>query len=174
MAPNRLAQAPEPKRAGEVWSADITCIRTAEGCLHLAGVMDLWSRKIAGWAMEPTLHTSLPLAALTMAPHQRNPTTALLHHSDRGVQYASAQYRRKLQTHAITAPMSRKACCYDNAAMESFWSTLKMEMAYRCDFATHAQAKAAIFHYIECFCNRTRLHSTPGYKSPLDYESSNN
>ena len=174
IAPNLLANQDAPTRVNEVWSVDITYIRTGEGWLYLAGVMDMWSRKIVGWSMQPSLHTSLALDALHMALQTRKPTAALLHHSDRGGQYASREYRNALKTHRIEASMSRKANCYDNASMESCWSTLKMEMVYRTRFETHAQARVALFEYIECFYNRTRLHSSLGYKSPLDFENSIN
>jgi putative transposase len=116
----------------------------------------------------------LPLAALQMALRQRRPATGVLHHSDRGCQYASAAYRKTLADHGCVASMSRKGNCYDNASMESFWSTLKHELVYRCRFVTRGHATTAIFDYIEGFYNRTRLHSALGYQSPLDYESNLN
>ena len=172
IAPNRLAQAPVPAKPDQVWVADITYVDTDEGWLYLAGVLDLYSRRLIGWAMRSSLDTALPLAALHMALRQRRPAAGLLHHCDRGCQYASAAYRNALAGHGCVASMSRKANCYDNAAMESFWSTLKHELIYRCRFATRAEATTAIFDYIESFYNRTRLHSALGYQSPLDYESS--
>lgn len=172
IAPNRLAQAPVPTKPDQIWVADITYVDTDEGWLYLAGVLDLYSRRLIGWAMRPSLETALPLAALHMALRQRRPAAGLLHHCDRGCQYASAVYRNTLADHGCTASMSRKANCYDNAAMESFWSTLKHELVYRRRFATRAEAITAIFDYIEGFYNRTRLHSALGYQSPLDYESS--
>ena len=172
IAPNQLAQAPVPTKPDQVWVADITYVDTDEGWLYLAGVLDLYSRRLIGWAMRSSLETTLPLAALHMALRQRSPATGLLHHCDRGCQYASAAYRSALAAHGCVASMSRKANCYDNAAMESFWSTLKHELVYRRRFATHAEATTAIFDYIEGFYNRTRLHSALGYQSPLDYESS--
>jgi transposase InsO family protein len=172
IAPHRLAQAPAPTKPDQVWVADITCVDTEEGWLYLAGVLDLYSRRLIGWAMRSNLETALPLAALHMALRQRRPAAGLLHHCDRGCQYASAACRSALDAHGCIASMSRKANCYDNAAMESFWSTLKHELIYRHRFATRAEATTAIFDYIEGFYNRTRLHSALGYQSPLDYESS--
>jgi transposase InsO family protein len=147
-------------------------VPTDEGWLYLAGVLDRCSRRLVGWAMGDSLETTLPIAALKMALAQRRPEPGLLHHSDRGVQYASAAYRDLLADHGVIASMSRKANCYDNAMMESFWSTLKNELIYRRRFATRAEAQTAIFDYIEAFYNRTRRHSALGYKSPLAYESS--
>ena len=171
IAPNHLGQIALPRRPDRVWVSDITYVETAEGWLYLAGVMDRCSRYLVGWAMGETLEASLPIAALQMALERRRPARGLLHHSDRGVQYASAPYRDLLTEHRVVASMSRKANCYDNAAMEAFWSTLKHELVYRRRFATRAEAKTAIFDYIEGFYNRSRRHSALGYKSPLDYES---
>ena len=171
IAPNHLGEMAPPKQPNRVWVSDITYIPTGEGWLYLAGVMDRCSRFLVGWAMGETLEASLPIAAMQMALQRRQPVRGLLHHSDRGVQYASAPYRDLLAQHKVTASMSRKANCYDNAAMEAFWSTLKHELVYRRRFATRAEAKTAIFDYIESFYNRTRRHSALGYKSPLDYES---
>lgn len=171
IAPNRLAAAPAPTRPDQVWVTDITYVATEEGWLYLAGVMDRFSRRLVGWALGPSLATALPLAALQMAVRQRQPAPGLLHHSDRGVQYASGEYRACLQANRCVASMSRKANCYDNAAMEAFWSTLKNELVHRRRFATRAAANSAIFDYIETFYNRSRLHSALGYQSPLDFES---
>jgi transposase InsO family protein len=171
IAPNRLASAPEPTKPDEVWVADITYVETAEGWVYLAGVLDLYSRRLIGWAMGSSLDTALPLAALHMALRQRRPASGLMHHSDRGCQYASAVYRQALADHGCVASMSRRANCYDNATMESFWSTLKQELIYRRRWTTRSEAITAIFDYIEGFYNRTRLHSALGYQSPLDYES---
>jgi putative transposase len=171
IAPNRLAQAPAPAKPNQVWVTDITYIETDEGWLYLAGVLDLFSRRLIGWAMGSSLATALPLAALLMALRQRQPEPGLLHHSDRGVQYASGGYRACLVEHGVTASMSRTGNCYDNATMEAFWSTLKLELVYRRHFATRHEATTAIFAYIEGFYNRRRLHSSLGYQSPLDFES---
>lgn len=174
IAPNLLAVAPTPTKADQIWVTDITYVETSEGWLYLAGVLDLYSRRLIGWAMGSSLETALPLAALHMALRQRRPATGVLHHSDRGCQYASALYRQALADHGCVASMSRKGNCYDNASMESFWSTLKHELVYRCRFLTRGHATTAIFDYIEGFYNRTRLHSALGYQSPLDYESNLN
>lgn len=174
IAPNRLAAAPPPTKPDQVWVSDLTYVSTDEGWLYVAGVLDRCSRYLVGWAMGSTLDTAVPLAALMMALRRRTPDRGLIHHSDRGVQYASADYRSALADHGLVASMSRKGNCYDNAAMEAFWSSLKNELVYRCHFATRAQARTAIFDYIESFYNRSRRHSSLGYQSPLDYESSLN
>jgi transposase InsO family protein len=171
IAPNRLAQRPACTAPDEVWLTDITYVPTSEGWLYLAGVLDLYSRKLVGWAMGESLATTLPLGALAMALEHRQPAKGLLHHSDRGIQYASADYRRLLRNHGVEASMSRKGNCYDNATMESFWSTLKHELVYRSQFQNRAQARQSIFEWIEVFYNRTRLHSSLGYKSPVDFEN---
>lgn len=171
VAPNRLAETAPCTAPDQVWVTDITYVPTQEGWLYLAGVLDLYSRKIVGWAMGQTLATTLPLAALEMAFHQRRPGKGLLHHSDRGVQYASQDYRDRLGALGLEASMSRKANCYDNATMESFWSTLKHELIYRHQFRTHAEARQGIFEWIEVFYNRARLHSSLGFKSPVDFEN---
>jgi transposase InsO family protein len=174
IAPNHLAQAPAPSGPDQVWVTDITYIPTDEGWLYVAGVLDLWSRRLIGWAMSDSLDTSLPSAALAMALRQRRPKHALLHHSDRGVQYASRAYRSQLSAHRLHASMSRKGNCYDNATMEAFWSTLKNELVHRTHFVSRDQARLALFDYIEVFYNRVRIHSSLGFKSPLDYESNLN
>lgn len=171
VAPNRLLGQAQPVRLNESWLADITYVATDEGWLYVAGVLDRCSRRCIGWAMEDTLHTSLPLSALQMALRHRRPPPGLVHHSDRGVQYASGRYRQTLQQAGVVASMSRRANCYDNAAMESFWSTLKRDLIHRRHFATRAQARAAIFEWIEVFYNRTRFHSALGYHSPVDFET---
>jgi putative transposase len=174
IAPNLLAQVPAPSQPNQAWVTDITYIETGEGWLYLAGVLDLFSRRLVGWAMGSSLDTALPLAALLMALRQRQPRPGLIHHSDRGVQYASKSYRACLAQHRLTASMSRTGSCYDNATMESFWSTLKHELVYRRRFDTRQEATTAIFAYIESFYNRRRLHSSLGYRSPLDFESNLN
>jgi len=171
IAPNRMAAIPPPTRPDRVWVTDMTYVHTDEGWLYVAGVLDRCSRRLVGWAMGDSLDTALPMSALRMALEQRRPEAGLLHHSDRGVQYASAAYRTMLADHGVTASMSRKANCYDNAVMEAFWSTLKNELVHRRRFSTRAEARTAIFDYIEAFYNRTRRHSALGYKSPLAYES---
>jgi transposase InsO family protein len=174
IAPNRLAEAPKATTPNQLWVADITYVQTQEGWLYLAGILDLYSRKIVGWAMSEHIDTLLVLKALDMALLHRQPPPHLLLHSDRGVQYASADYRRALGQAGLVASMSRKGNCYDNASMESFWSTLKLELIYRRDFVSHRQARSEIFDYIECFYNRQRSHSALGYHSPVDFELQNN
>lgn len=174
IAPNRLATLPVPTKPNRVWVTDMTYVPTDEGWLYVAGVLDRCSRCLVGWAMGSTLDTAVPLAALLMALRQRNPARGLIHHSDRGVQYASADYRATLAAHGLVSSMSRKGNCYDNAAMEAFWSSLKNELVHRRRFANRAEARTAIFDYIEAFYNRTRRHSSLGYQSPLDYESTLN
>ena len=174
VAPNRLRALAPPQQRDAVWVADITYVETAEGWLYVAGVLDRCTRRCVGWAMDDTLATTLPLAALDMALKQRRPTAGLVHHSDRGVQYASSDYRQALKAAGLVASMSRKGNCYDNATMESFWSTLKLELIYRRDFATRAQARTEIFDYIETFYNRQRAHSSLDYHSPVDFELQNN
>ena len=174
IAPNRLAQAPKAATPNQLWVADITYIETREGWLYLAAILDLYSRKIVGWAMSERIDTTLVLKALAMALLHRNPPANLLLHSDRGVQYASADYRRALNQAGLIASMSRRANCYDNATMESFWSTLKLELVYRRDFLTRSQARNQIFDYIESFYNRQRSHSALDYLSPVDFELKNN
>lgn len=174
IAPNRLADVPKATAPNQIWVSDITYIHTRAGWLYLAAVLDLYSRKIVGWAMSQRIDTILVLKALAMALLHRQPPANLLCHSDRGVQYASQDYRLALGKAGLIASMSRKANCYDNAAMESFWSTLKLELVYRKDFQNHTQARNAIFDYIECFYNRQRSHSALAFSSPVDFELQNN
>lgn len=174
IAPNRLPALPPPSAPNQVWLGDITYIATDEGWLYLAGILDLYSRRLAGWAMSEHIDTELILTAWGMALTQRQPPAGLVFHSDRGVQYASHDYRHALERAQAIASMSRKGNCYDNAAMESFWSTLKQELIYRRHFKTRAEARQAIFDFIEVFYNRQRLHSSLNYCSPIDFESKNN
>ena len=174
IAPNHLAEAPQATAPNQIWVMDITYIPTGEGWLYVAAVLDLYSRKIVGWAMSHRIDTLLVLQALAMALRHRQPPAKLLCHSDRGVQYAAADYRHALTRAGLIASMSRKGNCYDNATMESFWSTLKWELVYRREFATHHQARSAIFDYIEGFYNPKRLHSALNFRSPVDFESNNN
>ena len=174
IAPNRLAEAPKASAPNQIWVADITYIQTGESWLYVAAIMDLYSRKIVGWAMGERIDTPLILKALFMALLHRQPPANLLFHSDRGVQYASADYRSALTQAGLLASMSRQGNCYDNAAMESFWSTLKLELVYRRNFPTHAHARTEIFDYIEVFYNRQRSHSALNYLSPVDFELQNN
>lgn len=162
---NFIAAAPN-----QIWLADITYVETAQGWLYLATVLDLYSRKIVGWAMDDHLRTELPLAALLMAITAQRPAAGLIHHSDRGVQYASADYRNALQFAGILPSMSRKGDCWDNAPMESFFHTLKTELVHHQDYTTRAEATRDIFAYIEGFYNRIRRHSAIGYISPTEME----
>jgi putative transposase len=156
------------------WAADITYVATDEGWLYLAGVIDLWSRKIVGWSMAEHLETDLVGDALGMAIARRGPAAGLLHHSDRGVQYASEFYQELLRRTRMTCSMSGKGDCWDNAVMESFWSTLKTELVHHKHYATREEARSSIFEYIEVFYNRQRLHSSLGYVSPEAFEASQN
>ena len=174
IAPNYLAEAPKATAVNQIWAADITYIETREGWLYLAAILDLYSRKIVGWAMSERIDTALVLKALDMALLHRVPPANLLFHSDRGVQYASGDFRQALSQASLVASMSRKGNCYDNAIMESFWSTLKLELIYRGVFEKRAQARAQIFDYIEVFYNRQRAHSAFDYNSPVDFETLNN
>jgi putative transposase len=171
IAPNLLLQQEAPIAIDQVWVSDITYLPTAEGWLYLAGVMDLCSRKVVGWSMEKHLETSLPLQALRMALGQRKHPCNVIHHSDRGCQYTSTAYRLELAEHQMTASMSRRANCYDNAAMESFWSTLKTELPEATDCLPEAEVRRQVFEYIEAYYNRKRLHSSLGYKSPVEFEN---
>lgn len=170
IAPNRLPHL-IVERPDQAWVTDATCILTGQGWLYLVAVLDIWTRRVVGWAMHQILDARLVIAALRMALLQRRPTGTLIVHSDRGMQFASAAYRQVLAQHGLTASMSRKANCYDNAFIESFWSSLKYEVVYHQRFATFAEARNAIFNYIETFYNRTRLHSSLAYKSPIQFES---
>jgi transposase InsO family protein len=153
------------------WAVDITYIPTDEGWLYLAGVIDLCSRKIVGWSMADHMRTELVSDALSMAIARRAPKPGLLHHSDRGVQYASDGYQHLLQSHCMEVSMSGKGECWDNACVESFWATLKTELVNHERYATHEAARASIFEYIEVFYNRQRLHSAIGYLSPEMFEA---
>ncbi|PZR73750.1 MAG: IS3 family transposase, partial [Chthoniobacterales bacterium] len=155
----------------QVWVTDATGVLTAQGWLYLVAVLDVFSRRVVGWAMSPILDTPLALSALRMALNQRRPIGALIVHSDRGSQFASAAYRQLLAQHRLLASMSRKDNCYDNAFIESFWSSLKYELVYHQRFTTRAEARTAIFDYIETFYNRIRLHSSLAYLSPINFES---
>jgi len=171
IAPNQLQDLAAPTKVDKVWVADITYIPTAEGWLYVAGVLDRCSRRVLGLAMATRLDTTLPEAALRQALARRNHPKELLHHSDRGIQYTSAHYRELLRQHRCAVSMSRRANCYDNAHMESFWGTLKAELLASRTFLTRAEARLAIFEYVEVFYNRVRLHSALGYLSPVDFEN---
>jgi transposase InsO family protein len=174
IAPNRLAELPEASRANRIWVADITYVSTAQGWVYVAAILDLYSRRIVGWAVSQQINTALVIMALRMALVHRQPPQGLIFHSDRGVQYASAEYRQALENARLVASMSRKANGYDNAAMEAFWSTLKLELIYRRTFEDMAQVRQALFDYIEVFYNRQRLHSALGYRTPAAFECANN
>ncbi len=171
IAPNLLGREFGAQTLNTRWTTDITYIPTDEGWLYLAGVMDLCSRKIIGWSMAEHMRSGLVCDALNMALGARRPGADLLHHSDRGVQYACEEYQNLLKARGITVSMSNTGDCYDNAPTESFWGKLKTELVYLEHFATHQQARAAIFDYIECFYNRIRLHSSLGYVSPERFEA---
>jgi transposase InsO family protein len=170
IAPNRLAEHPKPSAPNQVWVSDITYVRTAEGWLYVAAILDLYSRRIVGWATGASLAAELVLAALAMARLHRRPPAGLLYHSDRGVQYACGDFRAALADAQLVASMSRRGNCYDNAAMESFWSSFKRECAHEL-YPTRGEGTAAAFDYIETFYNRVRLHSALGYQSPVDFEN---
>jgi putative transposase len=174
VAPNALARDFAAELPDRKWVADVTYVRTAEGWLYVAGVLDLCSRRLVGWSMAAHMETSLVADALGMALARRCPGAGLLHHSDRGSQYASDAYQGLLATHGIAVSMSRKGDCWDNACMESFWATLKTELVHREDYATRDEARASIFEYVEVFYNRKRLHSTLGYVSPEAFEAALN
>jgi len=168
-APNRLAQDFSAEQPNRKWVTDITYIATAEGWLYLAGVLDLFSRRVVGWAMSEQIDTALVQAALQMALQRRHPAAGFLHHSDQGSQYTRGVYQAELADWESQVSMSGVGNCFDNAAMESFWGSLKTECA-REPFATRALARTTIFEYIEIWYNRQRLHSTLGYRSPDEFE----
>jgi putative transposase len=171
VAPNALNRQFQVDRPNRVWAGDLTYVWTREGWLYLAVVLDLYSRIVIGWAMGSRLTVELAERALTMALAQRKPTAGLLHHSDRGSQYAAYRYQRLLDDHDITPSMSRTGNCWDNACVESFFGTLKRELVYHRRYATREEARQDIFEYIEVFYNRTRRHSTLGYDSPAEFEA---
>ena len=170
IAPNRILGL-TAKRPDQLWVTDATCVLTGEGWLYLVAVLDAHTRRVLGWSMGPILDAPMTMAALTMAISRRRPRPGLIVHSDRGSQFASAPYRAVLARHGLLASMSRKGNCYDNAFIESFWSSLKYETVYHRKFTTRAEARTALFDYIESFYNRTRLHSGLGYLSPITFES---
>jgi transposase InsO family protein len=160
----------DPEAPNEAWVADITCVPTREGWLYLAAVEDLYSRRVVGWSMAERLESRLVVDALALAVEPRLPGEGLLAHSDRGSQYASDHYQALLARRGITCSMSRRADCWDNAPMESFFASLKKELVHGADFATRAQARAAVVEYIEVFYNTRRRHSSLGHVSPAEYE----
>ena len=171
VAPNVLNRDFEAEKPNQKWVGDITYIATDEGWLYLASILDLFSRRIVGWATSDLIDAALVEKALRMALYQRQPGRGLLHHSDRGSQYASHQIRNILAANQIIVSMSGKGNCYDNAVMESFWGTLKNEWVNYQKYQTRSQACTDIFSYIEGFYNTVRLHSTLGYLSPAEFEA---
>jgi transposase InsO family protein len=171
IAENWLAKVPAPALPNQVWVSDITYLPTQEGWLYLAMTLDACSRKVVGWCTDDSLETFMVTEALKLARQRRGPAPGLLHHSDRGVQYASSACRALLANYKITASMSRKGNCYDNAMAESFFATLKTEAFEDGIPATKAQAKQQVFVYIEGFYNTRRFHSALGYQSPVDFEN---
>jgi transposase InsO family protein len=165
---NRQFMVTQPNR---VWAGDLTYVWTTEGWLYLAVILDLYSRLVVGWAMGTRLTVELAQHALTMALANRNPPAGLLHHSDRGSQYAATRYQRLLHKRGITPSMSRTGNCWDNACVESFFGTLKRELVYHRRYETRNAARQDIFEYIEVFYNRRRRHSTLGYDSPAEFEA---
>jgi len=162
-----LAENPEINR---VWVSDITYLPTREGWLYLAAVLDLGSRLVVGWQTRDTLATDLPREALEAALWKRRPGAGLIHHSDRGAQYASHEYQEVIERHGLVPSMSRKADCLDNAVAESFFATLEKELVQQSDWQTHTQARRDVFEFIEIWYNRQRRHSSLGYRSPAEYE----
>lgn len=172
VAPNVLARDFKAEGANRKWAADISYVKTRGGWLYLAVVLDLYSRRVVGWAMSRRITRQLALDSLQMALTQRGRPQQLLHHSDRGSQYASKDYQRLLQSQDIECSMSRRGNCWDNAVVESFFATLKTELIYRTDYLNPEEARRAIFEYIEVFYNRQRRHSTLGYQTPAEFERS--
>ena len=172
-APNRLGRPFQSEQRDRIWVGDITQVRTGQGWLYLAVLLDLFSRKVVGYATASRAHQDLALEALERAVRSRRPKHGLLHHTDRGGQYGSAEYQNRLDRYGMTCSMSRAGKCVDNAVAESFFRTLKTEWIYHFRFSTREQARLAIFDYIEGFYNRTRMHSTLGYRSPDEYERMN-
>lgn len=174
VAPNTLDQQFEVKAPNKVWATDITYVWTLEGWLYLAVVEDLFSRRIVGWSMAEHMRTELVIDALDMAVGNRLVDGELLHHSDRGSQYASFTYQKMLEEHGIACSMSRRANCLDNAVVESFFGTLKQELVHRWTWLSREQARSAIHEYIEVFYNRWRRHSTLGQVCPAEFERNHN
>ncbi len=171
LAANLLDRQFEQETINQAWASDITYVATDEGWLYVASVMDLCSRRIIGWSTADHLRAELATEALSMAIRARCPGMGLLHHSDRGVQYACGEYQAVLKRHGISCSMSRSGNCYDNASMESFFKTFKVELVYQEHYATREEARGSIHPYIEVFYNRQRLHSSLGYCSPAEYEA---
>lgn len=174
VAANMLGRQFEAAQPNRKWVADFTYIWTAEGWLYVAVVLDLFSRRVVGWSMSASMTAELVTDALMMAVWRRGRPRELLHHSDRGSQYASAAYQAALADHSVQASMSRAGNCYDNAPMESFFATLKVERVHQCRYQTRAEARQDIVAYIEGFYNPTRRHSALAYRSPMDFEQATN
>ena len=170
VAPNILDQEFTANAPDQKWGADISYIWTREGWLYLAIVMDLFARRVVGWAVSDRLHRGLALSALRKALIMRRPNKGLIHHSDRGSQYCSIDYQAELISHGIQISMSGKGNCYDNAMVETFFKTLKAEMVWRTTFQTRAEATQAIAQYIDGFYNPVRRHSALDYRSPIQFE----
>jgi putative transposase len=173
VAPNVLERQFAVEQPNVAWVGDITYVWTLEGWLYLSVILDLYSRRVVGWAMGERIDQALTLRAMDMALKACEPDSGLIHHSDRGSQYAANDYRKLLRARGITCSMSRKGNCWDNAVAESFFATLKVEFIHETLFRTRAQAITEIFEYIEVFYNRVRRHSSIGYVSPLEFESNN-
>ena len=171
VAPNILDQDFSVDAPNKVWVSDITYVWTDEGWLYLASTLDLFSRKVVGWSMSTNLASTLVEDALKMAFGLRSPPAGLIHHSDRGIQYAADSFQALLKKHGAVCSMSGKGNCFDNAVKESFFHTLKTELCYRRRYKTRAEARASIFEFIEAFYNRSRIHSTLKYLSPLEFEA---
>ncbi len=167
---NILSREFDREKANEVWTSDITYIRTEEGWLYLAAVLDIYSRKVIGWELDKRLNTELVEQALQNALTDRKVESGIIFHSDQGIQYASESFRKLLRENGFIQSMSRRGNCYDNAITESFFHTLKTELTSRKRYKTREEARRSIFEYIEIFYNRKRLHSAIGYCSPVEYE----
>jgi putative transposase len=170
-APNRLQQVFVATAPNRIWAGDLTAIATRAGWVYLAVILDLYSRRVIGWAMSPRPDQHVALTALQMAMTHRRPRPGLIHHTDQGATYTSVAYQRQLVQTGLVASMSRKGNCYDNAVVESFFSTLKNELVHERDYHTREEAQAEVFEFIEVFYNRQRLHQTLGYVSPVQFEA---
>ena len=169
VAENLLARNFTPTAPNQVWTSDITYLWTDEGWLYLAIVLDLFNREVVGWSLKPRMTADIVTDALTMAWFKKRPAAGLMHHSDRGSQYASHAFQDKLKAYGMTCSMSRKGNCWDNAPTESWFNSFKNERVHGIRYATHGEIKATAFEYIEVFYNRKRLHSTLGYTSPKQF-----
>ena len=170
-APNRLQQVFVAPAANRIWAGDLTAIATRAGWVYLAVILDLYSRRVIGWAMSPRPDQHVALTALQMAMTHRRPRPGLIHHTDQGATYTSVAYQRQLVQTGLVASMSRKGNCYDNAVVESFFSTLKNELVHEREYHTREEARAEVFEFIEVFYNRQRLHQSLGYVSPVQFEA---